>query len=47
VDAFQKRHTKESKRIIPTPWSVLNNALNGGTKESTLNLVLAPPGCVT
>ncbi len=47
VDSFQRRHSREVRKVTQTPWVVVNNALNGGTKESTLNIFLAPPGCVT
>lgn len=47
VEGFERRHKNKIRRFTQTPWSVINNALNGGTQESTLNLILAPPGCVT
>lgn len=43
-EGFQARYTQTNRKIIPTPWPVMNQLMNGGLGRGQLGIVAAPPG---
>ena len=44
VSSFEDRYTQESLSWIETPWSVINNVLRGGLRQTKLGIILTPTG---
>ena len=46
VSSFLQRHNynMQTYKVVETPWTVLNNVMDGGAKSGRLNLIVSPPG---
>ena len=43
-EGFQDRYTQRNRKVVASPWPVINQLMNGGLGRGQLGVIAAPPG---